>query len=108
MHVDMATYKAEFLSHHYAGRLRPRHAYAMGLIHIWARLASIAPRLVNFLGKAPGTGQIAKFLAGISQKRKLPQFATETFRAWWFKQNANGGASVLASRNQNGKTERRL
>ena len=40
MHVDMATYKAEFLSHYYEGRLRPRHAYSMGLIHIWARIAS--------------------------------------------------------------------
>ena len=42
MNVDMATYKAEFLSHYYEGRLRPRHAYAMGLIHWWARLASFA------------------------------------------------------------------
>ena len=32
VNVDMATYKAEFLSHYYEGRLRPRHAYAMGLI----------------------------------------------------------------------------
>src|SRR5207244_7850849 len=28
VNVDMATYKAEFLSHHYQGRLRPRAAYA--------------------------------------------------------------------------------
>ena len=33
VNVDMATYKAEFLSHYYEGRLRPRHAYAMGWIH---------------------------------------------------------------------------
>ncbi len=43
MNVDMATYKAEFLAHYYEGRLRPRHAYAMGLIYWWARLASLAP-----------------------------------------------------------------
>ncbi len=36
VNVDMATYKAEFLSHYYEGRLRPRHAYAFGWIHIWA------------------------------------------------------------------------
>src|SRR4051812_43530865 len=47
VNVDMATYKAEFLSHHYQGRLRPRAAYAMGLIHWWARLASHMPALVN-------------------------------------------------------------
>ena len=28
--VDMATYKAEFLSHYYERRLRPRYAYARG------------------------------------------------------------------------------
>ena len=46
-HVDMATYKAEFLSHYYEGRLRPRSAYAMGLVHWWARLGAKAPGLVN-------------------------------------------------------------
>ncbi len=35
--VDMATYKAEFLSHHYKGRLRPLPAYSMGLIMFHAR-----------------------------------------------------------------------
>ncbi|HWE07379.1 MAG TPA: FAD-binding and (Fe-S)-binding domain-containing protein, partial [Rhizomicrobium sp.] len=30
VNVDMATYKAEFLAHYYEGRLRPRHAWAMG------------------------------------------------------------------------------
>ena len=83
MHVDMATYKAEFLSHYYQGRLRPRTAYAMGLIRWWARVASKMPRLVNFLGKAPVTGTLMKWIAGISQERKLPQFAKQTFREWW-------------------------
>ena len=83
MHVDMATYKAEFLSHYYEGRLRPRHAYSMGLIHIWARLAARRPGVVNFLGRAPVIGNVIKWLGGISQKRKMPQFAPQTFRAWW-------------------------
>jgi FAD/FMN-containing dehydrogenase/Fe-S oxidoreductase len=83
MHVDMATYKAEFLSHYYEGKLRPRHAYAMGLIHIWARIASKMPRVVNFFGRAPVVENLVKWLGGISQKRKMPQFAPQTFRAWW-------------------------
>ena len=37
VNVDMATYKAEFLSHYWEGRLRPRYAYAFGLIDQWAR-----------------------------------------------------------------------
>ncbi|HXZ39450.1 MAG TPA: FAD-binding and (Fe-S)-binding domain-containing protein, partial [Terriglobales bacterium] len=44
--VDVATYKAEFLSHYYEGRVRPRSAYAFGNIDLWARLASNAPGLV--------------------------------------------------------------
>jgi FAD/FMN-containing dehydrogenase/Fe-S oxidoreductase len=85
MHVDMATYKAEFLAHYYEGRLRPRHAYSMGLIHRWARIASIMPRLVNTLGAMPVIGSALKWVGGISQKRKIPQFASETFREWWNK-----------------------
>ncbi len=30
--VDLATYKAEFLSHYYEGKRRPLHAYAFGMI----------------------------------------------------------------------------
>ena len=41
--VDMATYKAEFLSHHYKGRLRPLTAYSIGLIPAWARVAVAGP-----------------------------------------------------------------
>src|SRR5438067_1852128 len=32
VHVDVATYKAEFLSHYYESKSRPRAAYAMGMI----------------------------------------------------------------------------
>jgi FAD/FMN-containing dehydrogenase/Fe-S oxidoreductase len=81
--VDMATYKAEFLAHYYEGRLRPRHAYAMGLVANWARMASVAPALVNFVTHAPIFGRVAKFAAGISQKREVPAFARQTFRSWF-------------------------
>ena len=47
--VDMATYKAEFLSHYYARRLRPRTAYAMSLVPWWLRAAARAPALANRL-----------------------------------------------------------
>src|SRR6202012_4962322 len=83
MHVDMASYKAEFLSHYYEGRLRPRHAYSMGLIHWWSKAASLMPNVVNYLGRAPIIGDLLKWLGGISQKRSMPQFAPQTFRAKW-------------------------
>ncbi len=79
--VDMATYKAEFLSHHYAGRLRPRSAYAMGLIHWWARLASHAPGLANAAVRAPVLDSLTRLAAGVDARRRLPTLAEQTFRA---------------------------
>jgi Fe-S oxidoreductase len=81
--VDMATYKAEFLSHYYERRSRPRHAHAFGRINRWARLGSTAPSLVNFLGRAPGLRAFAKWAAGMSQRRTIPAFARRTFRQWF-------------------------
>ena len=83
--VDMATYKAEFLSHYYEGRMRPVQAYAFGLIYWWARLASLMPRVVNFFTQTPGFSHLTKALAGMPRQRKIPVFATETFRQWYFK-----------------------
>ncbi|MFW6202472.1 MAG: FAD-binding and (Fe-S)-binding domain-containing protein, partial [Gemmatimonadota bacterium] len=81
--VDIATYKAEFLSHYYDGRLRPRSAYMFGLIHRWARLASLAPGLVNAVTATPGLRRLAKAIAGIPAERAVPRFAPRTFRAWF-------------------------
>src|SRR5438552_7582016 len=78
VNVDMATYKAEFLSHYYEGRLRPRSAYAMGLIHRWARLASHMPHLVNVLTQTRGFSSLAKAVAGIAPGRAVPRFADRT------------------------------
>ena len=55
--VDMATYKAEFLSHYYERRLRPRYAYASGLIYWWARAAAHMPATANFFTQTPGLNQ---------------------------------------------------
>ncbi len=83
VNVDMATYKAEFLSHYYEGRLRPRHAYAFGLIMYWSRIASRMPRLANFFTQTPLLRSIAKFGADIAPKRKIPPFAHQTFKDWF-------------------------
>lgn len=83
VNVDMATYKAEFLSHYYAHRLRPVSAYSIGLIHWWAMLASQAPGLANFMTQSPGLQSIAKRLAGIAPERQFPRFAKQSFRKWF-------------------------
>ncbi len=89
--VDMATYKAEFLSHYYAGRPRPMAAYSMGLIYWWARLASRMPRLVNGVTHAPITGPLAKRIGGIAPERDFPRFADRTFKQW-FEARGQGAA----------------
>ena len=81
VNVDMATYKAEFLSHYYEGHRRPRAAYAIGKIHRWAGIAAHFPRLANLGGALPGVRALAKRAAGVHLKRSLPKFATTTFRA---------------------------
>jgi FAD/FMN-containing dehydrogenase/Fe-S oxidoreductase len=81
--VDIATYKAEFLSHYFAGRLRPRQAYAFALIEWWAKLASIAPDAVNVITQMPGLQYLAKRAARVAPDRKLPAFASSTFTDWW-------------------------
>ena len=83
VNVDMATYKAEFLSHYYEGRLRPRYAYSMGWIYWWARLAAYAPRLANLFSQTPGLREAAKWVGGIDPRRSMPPFAQETFKAWY-------------------------
>jgi Fe-S oxidoreductase len=76
----MATYKAEFMHHHYRRRIRPRAAYAMGLLHEWAPAAGLAPAVVNHLASGRVTAPVAKRLAGIAPEREIPQFASQSFR----------------------------
>ena len=98
VNVDVATYKAEFLSHYWEGRLRPRHAYAFGWIDKWARLASIWPGAVNLVTQTPFLSHLAKIAAGVALKREIPQFAPRTFKSWFFSRptkNQSGRKVIL-------------
>jgi Fe-S oxidoreductase len=81
--VDVATYKAEFLSHYYEGRSRPRSAYAFGNIDFWARLASNVPGLANLTTQLPFLRDLSKLVAGIPRERTIPAFAPQTFKTWF-------------------------
>jgi FAD/FMN-containing dehydrogenase/Fe-S oxidoreductase len=98
VNVDMATYKAEFLSHYYERRMRPRHAYAFGLIHVWSRLASSAPTVANFFTQTPGLRNVAKWIAGMAPERRVPAFAPTPFKHWFRRhepRNPSGPPVVL-------------
>jgi Fe-S oxidoreductase len=76
-HTDMAAYKAEFMSHYYDVRQRPRQAWSMGRIGEWAPLAATMPGLVNALSNIG----FSKHVAGVAPQRTLPRFAKRTFRS---------------------------
>ncbi|WP_424848669.1 FAD-binding and (Fe-S)-binding domain-containing protein [Streptomyces sp. SAI-129] len=98
--VDMATYKAEFLHHHYAGRRRPAAHYAMGWLPVWLRWAARvrAAPVVNALASVPPLAAVAKRLGGISREREVPRLAGQTFSRWWRERGgrpAEGGDLVV-------------
>lgn len=92
VNVDMATYKAEFMAHHYRRRLRPRAAYAFGLINHWLRAASVAPRLVNYLGRARPSSTVLHWLANLAPQRRIPEVAQQPFTHWFFSRKPAGEA----------------
>ncbi|MGW5029842.1 FAD-binding and (Fe-S)-binding domain-containing protein [Streptomyces nigra] len=83
--VDMATYKAEFLHHHYAGRRRPAAHHSMGRLPRWLRLVdrTRTAALVDSLASVRPLAWLAKRLGGIAPERRLPRLATRTFSRWW-------------------------
>jgi len=87
--VDMATYKAEFLHHHYKGRIRPASHYTMGWLPLLSRWAARVPRLVNSL-TASRLAPIVKRLGGIDGRREIPRFADETFLARFRRRTPRG------------------
>ncbi len=83
VNVDMATYKAEFLHHHYAGRLRPASHYSMGMLPLWSRLAARIPGAVNAVTSHATASSLLKRLGGIEPRREIPRYAHQTFRSWF-------------------------
>lgn len=94
-HVDMAAYKAEFLSHYYETKRRPRQAFTMGRIGDWAPWAARLPWLVNLVTQAPVLKGLAKRIAGVAADRDLPKLASTPFRAT-FEQAGRLGPSTSA------------
>ncbi|MFG2461479.1 FAD-binding and (Fe-S)-binding domain-containing protein [Streptomyces sp. NPDC048523] len=90
--VDMATYKAEFLHHHYAGRRRPASHHSMGRLPEWLRRVDrlrLAP-VLNSLAAVRPLAAVAKRLGGIAPERRIPRLAGETFSRWWEGRKALG------------------
>jgi FAD/FMN-containing dehydrogenase/Fe-S oxidoreductase len=89
--VDLATYKAEFLSHYYQHKRHPLHAYAFGLIDEWAKLGSYAPRTANFLSNL----SLTRKALGLAPERQMPKLATVNFQQWARWRRVSAGNVVL-------------
>ena len=88
--VDMATYKAEFLAHHYQGRLRPRSHYALGWLPTLAAGVSRLglPGVVNALAGAPLLPRLATAAAGLAP-REIPLFAGQSLQQWFLRRGGS-------------------
>ena len=93
--VDMATYKSEVLYQRYRHRLRPVAHYSLGWLPRVAKVAVRAPRLVNASLGTRWIAAVAKRVGGIDRRRRLPEFANETFRSWFAGRPAADGAPVM-------------
>jgi Fe-S oxidoreductase len=82
VNVDMATYKAEFLSHFYEGKLRPLDHYVLGMIDKWARMASYMPGVANSFAHTTGLSHILKKVLHLATERRLPRFSSTSFQQW--------------------------
>jgi FAD/FMN-containing dehydrogenase/Fe-S oxidoreductase len=72
--VDMATYKAEFLHHHYRHRIRPRSHYSLGWLPVLARIAGLAPSLVNRVTSVKSMHRVLAATGGVTAQRAVPRF----------------------------------
>ncbi len=87
VNVDMATYKAEFLAHYYAGRQWRRHRSDLSMGWLPALLHASdtlhASPLINAVTGAPGLHRAAITAAGIDPRRQIPRLAATTLRDWY-------------------------
>ncbi|MFF5481896.1 FAD-binding and (Fe-S)-binding domain-containing protein [Streptomyces sp. NPDC012935] len=95
--VDMATYKAEFLSHHYAGRpwRRPRSDLSMGWLPVAARAvvgAGLGP-VVNAFTHTPPLSRAAVAVAGVAD-REVPLFARQSLQRWFARREPDISAAT--------------
>lgn len=73
--VDMATYKSEFFSHYYKGKLRPVSHFSLGWLPRWLKLTTVISPLVNAVMGSP-LGKVVAAAGGLTTKRSMPKFAS--------------------------------
>jgi FAD/FMN-containing dehydrogenase/Fe-S oxidoreductase len=95
--VDVATWKAEFLSHYHETRPHALRDYLFGYVDVLARAGSLAPGLANLATQLPGVRDLAKLAVGIPLERNVPTLAPVSFKRWFARQQPRnqGGDPVI-------------
>ncbi|MDR2975538.1 MAG: FAD-binding oxidoreductase [Propionibacteriaceae bacterium] len=80
--TDIASAKSYVLHQRFKHKPRPRGHYVLGWLPRWGRLATRLRLggLINTALAAPGLGRVAKWIAGVDQRRPLPRFASRSAR----------------------------
>ena len=94
--VDMARYKSEVLHRTYEGKIRPISHYVLGWLPRWARLAGLAPRLVNTITHLPLISTLILRIGGMDTRRSIPAFATRPFLRGSRRSRRRAAASISA------------
>ena len=77
--VDMARMKAEFMHRYYDRHGVPLRSKFIGRLDTLSRYAGVLPRFSNAV---MGSAWFKRIL-GIHPRRRFPELARQTFRAWW-------------------------
>ncbi|MFE9469185.1 FAD-binding and (Fe-S)-binding domain-containing protein [Streptomyces virginiae] len=97
--VDMASYKSEFLHHHWAGRIRPLAHYTLGGLPGWLRL-------IARLRAAGAVNTAVRLLPlpvpGLARERALPELAKRPFTRGVGGRAAGGRAVPAGAREEAG------
>ena len=75
--IDMASYRSMVLDEKYRHRPRPRSHLTMGLLPRWERVLTRVPgvpSLANAVLSVPVFARLARWTAGVDQRRPLPRF----------------------------------
>ncbi|MCC6317557.1 MAG: FAD-binding protein [Gemmatimonadaceae bacterium] len=81
--VDMATLKAEFLSHYHKTHGTPLRTHLFGHVRTLNRLGAATAPVSNWLARAAPVRAITERLIGIDRRRSLPVFERETVPRWF-------------------------
>jgi FAD/FMN-containing dehydrogenase/Fe-S oxidoreductase len=108
VNVDMATYKAEFLHHHYGQGLwsfvgrnrRPMAHLTMGWLPLLMRIAEKVPfafRALNALVSLRPVEELTKRLGGLEPRRRMISFAPRPLTAWFRRRRPTGSTDDRAT-----------